>query len=188
MDSITTGKRIAELRKGKELTQKQLADILGVSNKTVSKWETGDGYPDITMIPKLAEAFEVSTDYLLSQEAAVVGSENSRGQKANANKVFFVSMLVVSVMVCHFAAWCIYYFSFTLGHASETVGVILSYAGIGIWYACPVIACISALIAGIMASIDKNRRMIIRSIILVALALLLRVLMPMLMLKMTVAF
>ena len=188
MNQYVTGALIRRLREERGLTQLQLGEKVNVSDKTVSKWETGEGYPDITMIPKLAEAFEVSTDYLLSQEAAVVGSENSRGQKANANKVFFVSMLVVSVMVCHFAAWCIYYFSFTLGHASETVGVILSYAGIGIWYACPVIACISALIAGIMASIDKNRRMIIRSIILVALVLILSILMPMLMLKMTVAF
>lgn len=57
--------RIADLRKGSRITQQELADSIGVSFQTVSKWETGISMPDITMLPLLAEYFHVSTDQLL---------------------------------------------------------------------------------------------------------------------------
>ena len=56
---------IARQRKEKGLTQKQLADMLKVSNKTISKWETGEGFPDITILPALAEALSLTVDKLL---------------------------------------------------------------------------------------------------------------------------
>ncbi len=59
------GKRIAELRKKSGLTQSSLAQRLEISDRTVSKWESGQGYPDITMLPKIAGAFGVSVDYLM---------------------------------------------------------------------------------------------------------------------------
>lgn len=57
--------RIADLRRAKQLTQAQLADIVGVSFQTISKWENGSAMPDITYLPTLAEFFEVSVDQLL---------------------------------------------------------------------------------------------------------------------------
>lgn len=57
--------RIADLRKKKQLTQQKLADDIGVSFQTISKWETGTSMPDITILPLLAEYFQVSTDQLL---------------------------------------------------------------------------------------------------------------------------
>lgn len=48
------------------MTQLQLAEILGVSDKTVSKWETGKGYPDITLLEPIADAFSVSVTELIS--------------------------------------------------------------------------------------------------------------------------
>ncbi|MCC8072984.1 MAG: helix-turn-helix domain-containing protein [Clostridiales bacterium] len=68
MDSAKTGALIAELRKKKGLTQIQLADLLSISNRTVSKWEKGDGFPDITLIPKIAELLGVTADELLAGE------------------------------------------------------------------------------------------------------------------------
>ncbi|MCL2521495.1 MAG: helix-turn-helix domain-containing protein [Erysipelotrichales bacterium] len=65
MEKQTMGKFIATLRKANGMTQAQLADKLMVSNRTVSKWETDEGFPDISMIPILAEIFEVSTDEIL---------------------------------------------------------------------------------------------------------------------------
>ena len=56
---------IARQRKEKGFTQKQLGDKLSVSNKTVSKWETGEGFPDITILPVLAEALDITVDELL---------------------------------------------------------------------------------------------------------------------------
>lgn len=57
--------KLAELRKRKGITQKELGDILSVSMKTISKWETGVVYPDISMLPMIAEYFGVSVDMLL---------------------------------------------------------------------------------------------------------------------------
>ena len=65
MDNVQTGKLIAELRKKQGLTQQQLADKLNLSNKTISKWESGSGSPDISNLPVLAEALGISVDELL---------------------------------------------------------------------------------------------------------------------------
>lgn len=63
MNQITL--RIADLRRERRLTQQELADHIGVSFQTVSKWETGTSMPDISVLPLLAEYFQVSTDQLL---------------------------------------------------------------------------------------------------------------------------
>ena len=57
--------RIADLRKRNRVTQQELADCIGVSFQTISKWETGINMPDITILPLLAEYFSVSTDQIL---------------------------------------------------------------------------------------------------------------------------
>lgn len=68
MDSQKVGAFIAQLRKEKGLTQSSLAEQLSLSNRTVSKWENGDGYPDITILPDLATLLGVSVDELLKGE------------------------------------------------------------------------------------------------------------------------
>ncbi len=57
--------RISELRHRKKITQQELAEIVGVSFQTISKWENGSTMPDITYLPVLAEYFDVSVDQLL---------------------------------------------------------------------------------------------------------------------------
>ena len=57
--------RIAELRRKMHISQQQLAEVVGVSFQTISKWENGNAMPDITYLPVLAEYFEVSVDQLL---------------------------------------------------------------------------------------------------------------------------
>ena len=66
MNQYITGAVIKELREKNKMTQSQLADKLGVSDKTISKWETGKGYPDITLLEPIAEAFSVSVAELIS--------------------------------------------------------------------------------------------------------------------------
>lgn len=68
MDNLRTGKLIAALRKQQGITQQQLADTLNLSNKTISKWESGAGSPDISNLPLLADALGVSVDELLRGE------------------------------------------------------------------------------------------------------------------------
>lgn len=70
MDNEKFGKFIANLRKEKQMTQKNLADLLGVTNKAISKWECGDGFPEISILPALAEVLDVSIDELLKGERA----------------------------------------------------------------------------------------------------------------------
>lgn len=57
MNQYVTGAVIKELREKNKMTQLQLADRLGVTDKTISKWETAKGYPDITLLEPIAEAF-----------------------------------------------------------------------------------------------------------------------------------
>ncbi len=59
------GKRIQQRRKELNLTQQELADRLQVTNKAISKWETGEGYPDISILTELSAALNVSVDELL---------------------------------------------------------------------------------------------------------------------------
>ena len=66
MNQYVTGETIRSLREKKGYTQKQLAEIISVSDKTISKWETGKGYPDITLLEPIAAAFSVSITELLS--------------------------------------------------------------------------------------------------------------------------
>lgn len=66
MELENIGRFIAKLRKEKELTQKDLGEIIKVDSKTISKWEQGKNAPDITILKKLSEIFEVSIDELLS--------------------------------------------------------------------------------------------------------------------------
>ena len=66
MDLQAVGKFIKECRKAKNLTQGQLADKLNVSEKTISKWECGNGFPDTTLMLPLCKALEISANELLS--------------------------------------------------------------------------------------------------------------------------
>lgn len=71
MNHYVTGSTIRELRETKKLTQKQLAETLCVSDKTVSKWETGRGLPDISLLEPLASALGISVAELLSGECFI---------------------------------------------------------------------------------------------------------------------
>ena len=73
--SISIAKTIKALRAQKSITQEELASHLGVTYQAISKWERDEGYPDITMLPLIANFFEVSTDELL-------GVDISQKQKA----------------------------------------------------------------------------------------------------------
>ena len=70
MDQITIGKFIAKKRKEQNLTQEQLAERLGISNKTVSKWETGKCMPDYAVVKSLCEELKVTVSELMDGEEA----------------------------------------------------------------------------------------------------------------------
>ena len=66
-DTVTIGRKIAELRKAHNMTQFELADALGISFQAVSNWERGASMPDISKLPELAEIFGVTIDEVLGK-------------------------------------------------------------------------------------------------------------------------
>lgn len=83
MNSKKVGSFISKLRKQKGYTQTTLAEILNVSNRTVSKWENGDGYPDITILPEIAKTLGVTVDELLNGEKSSVVQDKKENEIAD---------------------------------------------------------------------------------------------------------
>lgn len=115
MDKTILGKFIAEQRKTKNLTQKQFAEKLNVTDKAVSKWETGKGYPDIEMFEKISEVLDVSVSELLegkqiSKEDIFVVSETQIVNQIKTNKRnkktyrIIISVILIIAMVCGYFA------------------------------------------------------------------------------------
>lgn len=82
MEKKTIGGFIAALRKANGMTQKELAERLNVSDKTVSRWERDDGAPDLSVIPAIAEIFQVTCDELLRGQR-MSPAERSEGAQGN---------------------------------------------------------------------------------------------------------
>ena len=80
MDTMKTGSYLAALRKDAGMTQQETADRLGVSNKTISKWESGGGFPDIAILPALAELYGVTADDILAGETVRRTAASGGGQ------------------------------------------------------------------------------------------------------------
>ncbi len=87
MEKQTIGSFIAALRRANGLTQKELADRLGVSDKAVSRWERDETLPDLTLIPVLAEIFGVTADELLSGQRRNPTSDTQEPDKKKTGKV-----------------------------------------------------------------------------------------------------
>ncbi len=87
MDQIRIGKFIAESRKSKNLTQRQLADALSISDKTISKWECGKGLPEVSLMLPLCAALDITVNDLLSGEKV---SETNYQKKAEGNMMNLV--------------------------------------------------------------------------------------------------
>lgn len=89
MEKKTLGSFIAVLRKSRGMTQRELAEKLGVSDKTVSHWERDESAPDISMIPVIAEIFDVTCDELLKGEKAKDTNETTPKNNQKQMKYLF---------------------------------------------------------------------------------------------------
>lgn len=87
MDQIKIGRFIAERRKSKGYTQRQLSDILRISDKTISKWECGNGFPEVSLLLPLCEELDISVNELLAGERV---SDNDYRKKAEETMVNLV--------------------------------------------------------------------------------------------------
>lgn len=82
MNNYVTGRVIKDLREAGNMTQTELGDKLGVSNKAISKWETGKGLPDITLVEPLAKALHISVAELLAGEYVINQNKASNMKRA----------------------------------------------------------------------------------------------------------
>ena len=104
MDQVKIGKFIAECRKKENLTQAQLAEKFGITDKAVSKWERGVAMPDSSIMLELCDILNVSVNELLSGEKIIMENNNQQNQKIlfdmakeleNKNKTIWTTMWVI---------------------------------------------------------------------------------------------
>ena len=107
MTELEFAQRLKKLRKAKNMTQQELADLLGVSNKSVSRWETG-GYPDVAMLGPLAKALGVTVDDLLGEAPPIRTLGRADWQNLlsfafaiGGGVLFFLFALFVPTVVCY---------------------------------------------------------------------------------------
>lgn len=81
MNLSKTGRLISQLRREKGLTQKDVAETLGICAKTVSKWETGHGFPDVSLLSGLSKIFQVDISKLLEGELPKIKPEAGNVKK-----------------------------------------------------------------------------------------------------------
>ena len=90
------GETIARLRKNKGLTQKELADQLYVSNKTISKWENGTSLPDIQATIDIAKCFDITVDELLTGEG-VIDTSASENDLVKYKILIFINIFTIAI-------------------------------------------------------------------------------------------
>lgn len=137
MDIEKIGEFISKLRQERNLTQKELADKIGVTDKAISKWERGKGLPDITLLEPLAKALDVSVAELLGGEiiadndkqqtndAIIQALEHyKRGQRRIVGilSIIFGACLLFAVTVRLVGQW--YYLAFIFGIVAIAIGII----------------------------------------------------------------
>lgn len=81
MDQSRTGKFITQARRAQNLTQRQLADQLAISDKTVSKWECGKGLPEVSLMLPLCEILQITVNDLLSGEKVAEGEYQKKAEE-----------------------------------------------------------------------------------------------------------
>ena len=97
MDQIQIGKFIAKMRKSTNLTQKQLADALSISDKTVSKWECGKGLPDVSLMLPLCNMLNITVNDLLSGEK-VSQADYQKKAEENINRKRMALSIITGVI------------------------------------------------------------------------------------------
>ena len=112
---MTFGEKLSILRKENNYTQEQLADILGVSRQSVSKWELDEAYPETEKIIQIGKLFDCSMDYLLKEEITEkTATENkvfTKKNKERAKKALKIASIAFGVLLLVDLVSMIIYFS-----------------------------------------------------------------------------
>lgn len=97
MNNLKTGKLIQECRKKKNLTQKELAEKLFITDKAISKWERGLSFPDITMLTELSNILDVSLEELLNGE--YIPKKEDKKLKKEVNKIVYLTSIILLIII-----------------------------------------------------------------------------------------
>ena len=131
MNQLDIGSLIAELRREKGITQQNLAEKLNVTNRAVSKWERGEGCPEITTLPKLAYLLGVTVDELLNGEKLTREETDPETKPETPGEIFDAKKLTdriktscfISVLIIVFGG-IISYFIFAIDYGNSTIQAI----------------------------------------------------------------
>lgn len=155
MDAKEIGRFICSLRKDKGLTQSALAELLNISNRTVSKWETGEGLPDISLLPDIAKVLGVTTDELLAGKKAPAEKSADIKVEEVANKDNLLNLFKIAFIISLFFA----IFGMLLGTITELYCIwafnILFYTHWEIMFVA--ISLVSIVAAGLVFSVGVTR-------------------------------
>ena len=173
LDQIKIGKFIAQLRKSKNMTQQQLGDQLGVSFKTVSKWETGRGMPELSTLKPLSDALGVSINELLSGEMVeqaayiekleenVVNTIDFTNRKLQEKRKLICLLLMLFGLFTAISAVCAIPAESSWGSIYACIGMTLfligtglMFHGLGIWRRTAVIAAAAVLSLTVLLGSD----------------------------------
>lgn len=161
MNQIKIGKFIAALRKEKGMTQEQLGEKLGVTNKTVSRWENGNYMPDVEMLSLLSEEFGVSINELISGER-ILTEDFRKAADDNLVTALNNSTFTLKEKIAFFKKKWLH------EHISTIALCIVAWIGIIIWTALklrgsdayPLLGTIGSMLAIIFYMVLRNRMMI----------------------------
>ncbi len=143
MDQVKIGSFLKELRKEKDLTQEKLAEQLSVSNRTVSRWETGSNMPDIGMLVELADFFGVSIPEIINgerksenmnqetRETAVAMAEYSRKEVKNGKQKVIGILLSAFGLFIIISALMMFPNESSWGSVYAVLGSIFLVTGVG---------------------------------------------------------
>lgn len=145
MEQIKIGKFIAELRKNKNMTQEQLGEKLGVSSKTISKWENGRGMPELSTLKPLSEELCVSINEILSGEKIekevyqekleenIVSTIDYANKKMEKQRNLLSILFTGLGILLSFTAMTIFPSESSWGSIYATFGIIISVMGISLF-------------------------------------------------------
>ena len=148
MDQVKIGKFLSDERKAKGYTQKQLSELLGISDKTISKWECGNGFPEASLLLPLCNELEITVNELLTgkrisqQNYKKKAEENMvnmiREKEENKQKLLLTTMIgVISTItfVTLLLVVCFYTDVITLPIKMVLMVIAISVFGVGLYVA-----------------------------------------------------
>lgn len=139
MNQIKTGKFIAQMRKEKGMTQRQLADELLISDKTVSKWETGKGMPDVSLMMPLCEVLGINVNELLTGEKIPDEKYKEKAEetmmdlmrnKKGRGKIIALMIMILLLMITPMIIMGILIDKYNLPEKLEIIGIIPMIIGV----------------------------------------------------------